>query len=225
MCLHYCASCCLSAREPIAQVLWQTSAATISVADTKHTVYQSQRRIFSMTVNLQHWLLRGKLSAQVVTGETILLNLQCNNVLRQTERKCGWWYNLTFTKSCSWKEQASHIGTSRWSWPLLSENISNKKFYNRGVIFFRFCFWIWEGIWDLIISSSPTSAAAGSGKSIYHDVEKARDYPILREWFFSGNLVGKTHTVMSRDGISVLVVEKLFRRIHLDKYHDYKVNM
>ena len=133
----------LSEQEPIAQFLWQSSAATTLVADTKHTVYQSQRRIFLMTVNLQHWLLRGKLSAQVVTGETILLNLQCTNVLRQTERKCGWWYNLTFTralKSCSWKEQVSHIETLKWSWPLLSENISNKKFYNRGVIFFRSCF-------------------------------------------------------------------------------------
>lgn len=37
-------------------------------------------------------------------------------------------------------------------------------------------------------------------------------------------LLGKTHTLMSNDGISVHVVEKLFKRIHLDKYHDYKVN-
>ena len=29
---------------------------------------------------------------------------------------------------------------------------------------------------------------------------------------------------MSKDGICALVVEKLFKRIHLDKYHDYKVN-
>jgi len=36
---------------------------------------------------------------------------------------------------------------------------------------------------------------------------------------------GKTHTMMSGDGICVQVVEKIFRRIHLDKYHDYKVCM
>ncbi|KAJ7377044.1 hypothetical protein OS493_031002 [Desmophyllum pertusum] len=36
---------------------------------------------------------------------------------------------------------------------------------------------------------------------------------------------GKTYTMMSSDGICVLVVEKLFKRIHLDKYHDYKVCM
>ena len=36
--------------------------------------------------------------------------------------------------------------------------------------------------------------------------------------------LGKTYTMMSGDGICVLVVEKLFKRIHLDKYHDYKVN-
>lgn len=35
---------------------------------------------------------------------------------------------------------------------------------------------------------------------------------------------GKTHTVMSSDGMCVHVVEKLFKRIKLDKYHDYKVN-
>ena len=29
---------------------------------------------------------------------------------------------------------------------------------------------------------------------------------------------------MSSDGICVQVVEKLFKRINLDKYHDYKVN-
>lgn len=35
---------------------------------------------------------------------------------------------------------------------------------------------------------------------------------------------GKTHTVMSSDGMCVHVVEKLFKRIKLDKYHDYQVN-
>lgn len=35
---------------------------------------------------------------------------------------------------------------------------------------------------------------------------------------------GKTHTVMSSDGMCVHVVEKLFKRIKLDKYHDYKVS-
>ena len=131
MCLHYCASCC------------QNRSLSLSFFDSPARPplwWQTQNTLFT-SHNVR--LLRGKLSAQVVTGETILLNLQCNNVLRQTERKCGWWYNLTFTralKSCSWKEQASHIETLKWSWPLLSENISNKKFYNRGVIFFRFCF-------------------------------------------------------------------------------------
>ena len=31
--------------------------------------------------------------------------------------------------------------------------------------------------------------------------------------------------MMSSDGICVLVVEKLFKRINLDRYHDYKVNI
>ena len=35
---------------------------------------------------------------------------------------------------------------------------------------------------------------------------------------------GKTHTVMSSDGMCVHVVEKLFKRIKLDKHHDYQVN-
>ena len=30
---------------------------------------------------------------------------------------------------------------------------------------------------------------------------------------------------MSNDGICVHMVQKLFKRIHLDKYHDYKVNI
>ena len=42
--------------------------------------------------------------------------------------------------------------------------------------------------------------------------------------FQCDSLLGKTHTLMSSDGVCVQVVEKLFKRIHLDKHHDYKVN-
>lgn len=52
-CLHYCASCC-QYRSLSLSFFDRPARPTILVADTKHTVYQSQRWIFSMTHNLQH---------------------------------------------------------------------------------------------------------------------------------------------------------------------------
>ena len=76
-------------RVAIPRFLRKASAAAILFGDTRHTVDQSQRRIFYMSSNLQYWnLLPDKLRAKVVTRATTLFKLQCNNVVRQYEWKC-----------------------------------------------------------------------------------------------------------------------------------------
>ncbi|KAK2572377.1 Kinesin-like protein KIF3C [Acropora cervicornis] len=69
-----------------------------------------------------------------------------------------------------------------------------------------------------------------SNAEVYNAVGK----PLVDAVFsgFNGTLMaygqtgtGKTHTVMSSDGMCVHVVEKLFKRIKLDKYHDYQVQV
>ncbi|XP_068708872.1 kinesin heavy chain-like [Montipora foliosa] len=77
---------------------------------------------------------------------------------------------------------------------------------------------------DKIFSPQSTNA------EVYNTVGK----PLVDAVFsgFNGTLMaygqtgtGKTHTIMSSDGMCAHVVEKLFRRISLDKYHQYKVSV
>ena len=71
-----------------------------------------------------------------------------------------------------------------------------------------------------IFSSNYMGLNSGMSCQLYELMELSFKINILELTL----IVGKTHTLMSKDGICALVAEKLFKRIHSDKHHDYKVN-